>query len=154
MRLATVNIKNFRCLEDVSVNMSELTVLLGPNSAGKSSFLRALAFFFEGTSLDVADVFGGADHTASVECIFGELTEPDRAALGPYALGNQVVLRRSFRPGSEPTLSGRGRRFAPFEQVRSKSGENVLLRTRCCAQSEQTSSWRRQGTLRESSRPC
>lgn len=122
VRLATVNIKNFRCLEDVSVNMSGLTVLLGPNSAGKSSFLRALAFFFEGTPLDVADVFGGADHTASVECIFSDLTDPDREALGPYALGNQVVLRRSFRPGSEPTLSGRGRRFAPFEQVRSESG--------------------------------
>ena len=102
--------------------MTDLTVLLGPNSAGKSSFLHALAFFFENTSLDAADVFGGEDQTTSVECIFGDLTDADRVALGPYALGSQVVLRRSWAPGGDSVLTGRGRRFPRFEEVRSKTG--------------------------------
>ena len=102
--------------------MTDLTVLLGPNSAGKSSFLHALAFFFENTSLDAADVFGGEDQTTSVECIFGDLTDTDRVALGPYALGSQVVLRRSWTPGGDSVLTGRGRRFPRFEEVRSKTG--------------------------------
>ena len=122
VKLTTVNIKNYRCLADVSVDMTDLTVLLGPNSAGKSSFLHALAFFFENTSLDAADVFGGEDQTTSVECIFGDLTDTDRVALGPYALGSQVVLRRSWTPGGDSVLTGRGRRFPRFEEVRSKTG--------------------------------
>jgi putative ATP-dependent endonuclease of the OLD family len=122
MRLLAVHVKNYRCLADVSVEMADLTVLLGPNSAGKSSFLHALAFFFENTPLDIADVFDGQDQTVSVECTFGELTDADRSALGPYALGSQVVLRRNWTPGSEPLLTGRGRRFRLFEEVRSKTG--------------------------------
>lgn len=122
MRLRTVNIKNYRCLADVSVDMMDLTVLLGPNSTGKSSFLHALSFFFDGGELEAADVFGGLDEPVSVECIFDELNDADRVALGPYAAGDQLVLRRSWRYGEEQKLTGRGRRFAAFTDIRSKSG--------------------------------
>lgn len=35
-------IRNFRCLKDVELTLAPLTVLLGPNSAGKTSVLQAL----------------------------------------------------------------------------------------------------------------
>jgi putative ATP-dependent endonuclease of OLD family len=122
MKLLTVNITNYRCLAEVSVDMDDLTILLGSNSAGKSSFLHALEFFFDNTTLDTADVFGGQDQTVSVECTFGDLNDADRSALGPYALGDRVVLRRSWTPGGDAVLTGRGRRFPRFEEVRSKAG--------------------------------
>jgi putative ATP-dependent endonuclease of the OLD family len=87
MKLAQVHVRNFRCLEDVAIDLIDLTVLLGPNSAGKSSLLHALAFFFEGVELDAADVFGGGDKTVSVECVFEDINKHDREALGPYAAG-------------------------------------------------------------------
>lgn len=122
MKLRTVNIKNYRCLADVSVDLSDMTALLGPNSAGKSSLLHALAFFFEGRELEPADVFAGSDATISVECIFDELNDADRFALGPYAAGDQIVLRRTWKPGEDQRLTGRGRRFPEFAAIRAASG--------------------------------
>jgi putative ATP-dependent endonuclease of the OLD family len=122
MKLRAVHVKNYRCLADVSVDMTDLTILLGPNSAGKSSLLHALAFFFEGDELEPADVFGGGDQSISVECTFDDVNDADRAALGPYAAGTQVVLRRSWKPGDEQKLTGRGRRSPAFGEVRTKSG--------------------------------
>ncbi len=40
--LRKISIKNFRCLRDVSVPLSPLTVLIGPNDSGKSAFLAAI----------------------------------------------------------------------------------------------------------------
>ncbi len=40
--LDSVTIKNFRCLKNVEVPLKPLTVLIGPNDSGKSSFLSAL----------------------------------------------------------------------------------------------------------------
>lgn len=37
-----VRIKNFRSLKDIEVTLSQLTLLVGANNAGKTSFLRAL----------------------------------------------------------------------------------------------------------------
>jgi putative ATP-dependent endonuclease of the OLD family len=40
--LKEVRIRNFRCLKSVDVELDDLTLLLGPNNAGKTSFLNAL----------------------------------------------------------------------------------------------------------------
>ena len=104
------------------MDLAGLTALVGPNSAGKSSLLHALEFFFDGTALEPADVFGGSEQTVSVECVFDELSDADREVLGPYATGDQMVLRRTWKPGEEPKLTGRGRRFSPFAAVRANTG--------------------------------
>jgi predicted ATPase len=122
MKLVFAHVKNFRCLNDVTVDMGALTVLLGPNSAGKSSLLYALAFFFEGHELEPEDVFGGKDDVVTVECIFDTLSDADRAVFGPYATGSQMVLRRTWRLGEDQKMTGRGRRFPGFADVKSSSG--------------------------------
>ncbi len=43
-RINRVAIRNFRSLEDVTVDLQDLTVLVGPNGGGKSNFLDALRF--------------------------------------------------------------------------------------------------------------
>jgi putative ATP-dependent endonuclease of the OLD family len=122
MKLRSVHVKNFRCLNDVTVDMGALTVLLGPNSAGKSSLLHALAFFFEGHELEQEDVFEGNNDAVTVECVFDTLSDADRTVFGPYATGNQMVLRRSWRPGEDQKMTGRGRRFPGFADVKNSSG--------------------------------
>ena len=42
MYLHSIHIKGFRKLEDVTVNLSDTTFLIGPNNAGKSSILKAI----------------------------------------------------------------------------------------------------------------
>src|SRR5271163_4008816 len=40
--LTRAEIKGFKCLHDVSVELGPFNVLIGPNDSGKSSFLQAL----------------------------------------------------------------------------------------------------------------
>jgi len=40
-----IRIKNFKSLEDVEIEVKPLTFFFGPNSSGKSSFLKAIMFF-------------------------------------------------------------------------------------------------------------
>lgn len=122
MKLSKVQVQNYRCLQDVTVDMTDLTVLLGPNSTGKSSLLHALAFFFGGTALEPADVFGGQEDSVSVECTFEDLNNRDREVLGPYAEGSQVVLRSTWKPGEDQKWTGRGRQLPAFAEVRSATG--------------------------------
>ncbi len=41
--IQSVHFQNFRCLRDVQLNLSPLTVLVGPNSSGKTTVLQGLA---------------------------------------------------------------------------------------------------------------
>ena len=43
-RINSITIRNFRNLADVTVDMEDLTVLVGANGTGKSNFLNALRF--------------------------------------------------------------------------------------------------------------
>lgn len=44
IKLISANIKNFKSLADVELNFRDLTILVGPNSSGKSNSLEALNF--------------------------------------------------------------------------------------------------------------
>jgi predicted ATPase len=48
--LTRLSIKNFRCFENVEVELKPLTVLIGPNNTGKSSFLSAIQLLGTGQS--------------------------------------------------------------------------------------------------------
>lgn len=43
--LKKFRVKNFLCLKDVTVDLAPLTVLIGPNSSGKSALFRAIVTF-------------------------------------------------------------------------------------------------------------
>jgi len=61
MKISTIKIKNFRCYKDeVEIEFSDLTALVGKNDAGKSTILEALDIFFNvgrgAAKLDEEDV--------------------------------------------------------------------------------------------------
>lgn len=47
-----IRIKNFKSLEDVKIDLTQLNLLFGANSSGKSSFLKALMFLGKNFELD------------------------------------------------------------------------------------------------------
>ena len=47
MKLTTVEIRNFRCIKELSVNLDETTVLIGENNSGKTAFLEAIRICLE-----------------------------------------------------------------------------------------------------------
>ncbi len=127
MRIKSVRVKNFRCLEDVCVGMEALTSFVGPNGAGKSTVLRALDWFFNGeTRLTDEDVYSGAtdDRRVSVEVNFADLTTADRDALGPtYAPpgSKSFTAWRLWDAGSDK-MTARARSFPAFEEIRNAGG--------------------------------
>ncbi|HXF56309.1 MAG TPA: AAA family ATPase [Actinomycetota bacterium] len=58
MKIARIEIRNFRSLEQLDLQLEDVTVLVGANGTGKSSVLHALDWFFSGGSLDPEDVTG------------------------------------------------------------------------------------------------
>jgi predicted ATPase len=43
--LERIHIENYKCLRDVTVDLGDFTILIGPNDSGKSSFLEAIQTF-------------------------------------------------------------------------------------------------------------
>ena len=83
MRIQRIHIKNYRSLQDVELEFTDVTVLLGSNGTGKSSVLTALHWFFSGGDLEEDDITAGVDDRAiSVEVTFIQLDEQDRESLG------------------------------------------------------------------------
>lgn len=124
MRIKSIRVKNFRCLEDVCVDMENLTSFVGPNGAGKSTVLRALDWFFNGeTRLVDEDVYSGAveDRRISVEVKFSDLSVADREALGStYAPPGSTTFTawRIWDNGSDK-MTARARSFPAFEEIRN-----------------------------------
>ena len=129
MRIASVGIKNFRCLQNVEIDFGQVTTFIGPNGAGKSTVLRALDWFFNGDndSLTDNDIFAGApsdDCQVSVRVTFGDLSSSDRAVLGEkYApvAARDFTATRTWEPGNDK-FTGKALAFPPFEAVRTASG--------------------------------
>lgn len=67
MMLKSVKIENYRSIKDVTLCCDNLTVLLGANGSGKSSFLRAIDLFgAEKPDLAKDDYYNGGLRTRSV----------------------------------------------------------------------------------------
>lgn len=119
MRLRDLLVQNFRCLEDITIPLDDLTGLIGANGAGKSSVLRALDWFFNEGSLDLEDIYcEEADRAVSVAVLFGDLDGPDKVAFGPFAIGETAWFRKSWSPEDGLEVSGKRRAYLPFENIR------------------------------------
>jgi len=96
MRLRNVMIKNFRALREVSIDFSNMTVIIGENDCGKTSVMLALQTFFESKKLDSqSDYFKKeVSNPVIVEVKFDQLEEV--IAEKPVATAKELVIRRIF----------------------------------------------------------
>jgi putative ATP-dependent endonuclease of OLD family len=124
VQLSSVNVRGFRCLDDLSLAISPHTLLIGENGAGKSTVLHALRWFFEGGQVGPADLHEAVDGSAavdeiSVEVEFSNLDERDRLILGKYGRGPVARFRRSWRPDTGESVIGHSRQGPGFAVVRN-----------------------------------
>ncbi len=59
IKIVEVRVRNFRCLQEVNITLDWITVLVGENNSGKTSFLEA-----------IFTAIGSGRHTISVEDIY------------------------------------------------------------------------------------
>lgn len=124
MKLSKADVQGFRCLDAVPISFDDLTILVGCNSTGKSSLLRALKFFFEGDSLEPDDVYGRTgEGRVVVRLTFTDLSQADRDAFGKYARGDQMLLTSTWENG-ETKYTGLGLLYRVFDEVRAAEGRD------------------------------
>ena len=84
MRLVSARVRGYGRLADVKVNLdSKVIAVVGPNEAGKTTFLDALAYLNSGATLSVIERSRGTvvtDETRVVEAKFA-LDEGDRSGV-------------------------------------------------------------------------
>lgn len=128
MRIARVQLKNFRCLEDVTVEFDDVTTLIGPNGVGKSTVLHALDWFFNdskaGVLVDEDVTYGSGATQIEVQVEFHKLTPEDRDALGKYASPwvDRCVVTKYRRADGQEVMSGNAKSCEDFIQIRAVAG--------------------------------
>lgn len=132
MRLARVHVQGFRCLDDLTIDLDNVTVFVGANSTGKSSVLHALDWFFAGGALHAEDIAGlDQEGEVSVAATFGELSDADLETFGAYVADGEITLWRTWSPVEGEKLTGRALALPAFEEVcanETKSDLNAAYR--------------------------
>lgn len=97
MKLVYVTLKNFRCfIDEKTIEIGDLTTLIGRNDIGKSSVLEALEIFFNNgiVKIDAGDCsISATEPVIEITCEFSEL--PERLVLDAQAetsLANEYLL--------------------------------------------------------------
>jgi hypothetical protein len=96
MKLKSISITNFRCIEQVQIDIRNFTSLIGPNNCGKSSAIRAIEIFLNQQSPDLEEWRKG--HEAEpivIECEFDDLQGWEKATQGVSGLvyDNKILLK-------------------------------------------------------------
>lgn len=102
MQICRVQIHNFRSIADATVDVSDYTLLVGANNAGKSNLLNAIRCFYDHLKWSAADVpkLDGDDEESWIELTFAvdgddwaSLADKYKSAAEP----NLLKVRRYFR---------------------------------------------------------
>lgn len=129
MRIASVTIRNYRCLKNVTFQVDDYGVFIGTNGSGKSSVFYALDWFFNGTPLSETDIHGykegdslSSGLTIEVGVTFVDLTDKDRERLEQYGRGDRAEIRRTwYAENKQVKTVGNAKQGPGFVDVRGES---------------------------------
>lgn len=111
MKLRQVTVQNFRCYQQpTTLTLDDMTVLVGRNDAGKSTFLDALNIFFGNAKPDADDRCKHAAEDAEIviTCEFEDLPATiDIDAGNPTSLLDEMLLTKTGRLAIKKVFKGK-----------------------------------------------
>jgi len=127
MIVKNIEVKNYRSLKNASLDCENLTVLVGANGTGKSSFLRALQLFYDASVPYGEEDFYDRDtsQSISIAITFTELTEAEKALFKSHVQGQELTVMKEL---TWPVARGSQKYYGStlqnpeFEGVRTISG--------------------------------
>jgi energy-coupling factor transporter ATP-binding protein EcfA2 len=98
MRVKSVRVQNFRCIRDETLNCEDLTVLIGANGSGKSSFLRALDIFYNSNAKYSEEDFYARDTSKNIKITvtFDNLSEGEKQIFKKYVEGGELSVEKEL----------------------------------------------------------
>jgi putative ATP-dependent endonuclease of OLD family len=103
MLIKKIEVENFRCLEKATLECDSLTILVGPNGVGKSTFLRALEVFYTPNFPITPDDFSNnqTQKPVKIRVTFGELTEAEKEQFKSYLRDEELVVEKVIKYSEE-----------------------------------------------------
>lgn len=131
MIIKSIRVKNFRSILDETLPCEQLTVLVGANGAGKSSFLRALELFYATSPKFSAEDFYVEDTSQDIEITVTfmdlDIEEAERFASYLENGGLTVVRVLSIADGkTSAKYHGSTLQHPVFDEVRQAGGAQQI----------------------------
>jgi putative ATP-dependent endonuclease of OLD family len=130
MIVKTIHIQNFRSIFDEKIDFNNLTVLVGSNGTGKSSFLRAMEMFYDPKTTATAEDFYAEDTSKEIEIAvtFTDLGIEEKSLFAPYLDGNDLTVARVFSLSTKKsgTYHGMWLQNPDFTEVRNAGGKTEI----------------------------
>lgn len=124
MIIRTVRVRNFRCIKDETLHCERLTILVGANGSGKSTFLRALDLFYTPHAKYSEEDFYNRETSEPIiiTVTFTELTEQEKRQFASHVDGETMTVEKELAwplgKGSQKYF-GSAMRCPDFQQVRT-----------------------------------
>ena len=105
MKITKLDIKNYRSINEISINCRPLLTLLGPNNHGKSNVLSALEFALSTSAKPSEQDFfahrNAGEDVLWVQMTYAELTDQEKNTFKRYVLSDgSICIRKTARLSS------------------------------------------------------
>lgn len=130
MIVKALHVQNFRSIFDERIDCDNLTVLVGRNGTGKSSFLRALEMFYDPKATVSKEDFYAEDTSKEIEIAvtFTDLGTEEKSLFAPYLDGNDLIVARIFSVSAKKSGTYHGMKFQnpDFTEIRNAGGKTEI----------------------------
>src|SRR2546422_1215826 len=101
MKIAKLHVVHFRSIFDETLPCEPLTILVGRNGAGKSSFIQAFRLYFDPSATVSSEDYYNRDNTKEIliEVTFVDLTGEEQDEFRSYLESGTLVVQRKFPSG-------------------------------------------------------
>lgn len=126
MRVKKLHVVRFRSIFDETLECEALTVLIGRNGAGKSTFLQALRLYLDPSASIVVDDYYDRDdkNEIIIEVTFADFTSSEESEFKSYLDSGVLVVQRRFPSGQYYGLAVGCPEFESLrDKIRSKKAK-------------------------------